>query len=259
MMELKVAMIAGLIVTAPYALTQIWGFVAAGLYPHERKWVRRFTPVSIALFFVGAAFMLLVVAPVMLDFLLSYRSGYPRPEEFMPVLLHGQKQEPLPASPAQTPWPATLPAFTDQPPPDFPDGVLWLNPDTRDVNVRYGGQAYRFAHLEKVREHDRLEVEPMIRMSDYLLLVLGMMAAFGIGFQIPVVVALIATLGIATAKDMAAVRRHVIFAIAIAAAVITPSADLASMLALMIPMVLLFEAGLVAARFIERERASHSR
>src|SRR5690606_11818633 len=68
MMDIKLAVIIGFIVTAPYSLAQIWGFIAAGLYPHERRWVRRFIPVSIGLFFAGALFFLTIVMPIFLDF-----------------------------------------------------------------------------------------------------------------------------------------------------------------------------------------------
>ncbi len=71
--DLKVAIIVGLICSAPYRLTQIWGFIAAGLYPTERRWVNRFAPISITLFFVGAFFELIVVGPFILHFMVGYR------------------------------------------------------------------------------------------------------------------------------------------------------------------------------------------
>jgi len=254
LMDLKVAFIAGFIITAPYALTQIWGFIAAGLYSHERKWVRRFVPVSIALFFVGALFMLFAVAPVMLNFFLSYGSkGYPDFTRSLPAWMRshvGMEQVTPQTQPA---WPTTqpIPAFAKDPE-SPPPGMPWLNTDAREIRVRFGDKTYTFAALREAREGNR--VLPMITIHDYVLLVLGMMAAFGIGFQMPVVVALLSTIGIFSAKEMAGVRRHVLFAISIASAVITPSADVVSMLALMVPMALLFEVGLLAARFIEKER-----
>ncbi|HON68712.1 MAG TPA: twin-arginine translocase subunit TatC, partial [Phycisphaerae bacterium] len=81
-------------------------------------------------------------------------------------------------------------------------------------------------------------------------------AAFGIGFQVPVVVAFLAVLGIFSADEMARFRRHVILIMAIAAAVFTPSPDPFSMMLLLLPMVGLFEAGLFVARRIERSRAA---
>jgi Sec-independent protein secretion pathway component TatC len=254
MMDLKVAFIAGFILTAPYALVQIWGFIAAGLYPHERKWVRRFVPVSIALFFIGALFMLFVVAPVMLNFFIDYgNEGYPDITRSLPEWLRPDRGMHEVTPIAEPAWPTTqpIPAYATDPE-NPPQGTPWLNVDAHEIRVRFGDRTYTFAALREAREGNR--VIPMIRVHDYVLLVLGMMAAFGIGFQMPVVVALLSTIGIFSAKDMAGVRRHVLFAIAIASAIITPSADVISMLALMVPMALLFEVGLLAARFIERER-----
>lgn len=254
-MELKVAFIAGFILTAPYALVQLWGFIAAGLYQHERRWVRRFVPVSIALFFAGALFMLFIVAPVMLDFFIGYRETYPDPTEHLPKFVQGLGPKPMEATtPAEALWPATQPvqAFLKDPP-NPPEGVPWLNRDAHELRIRFGEKTYSMGPLTEVRGKNRLI--PMMRLHDYVILVLQMMAAFGIGFQMPVVVALLATIGIVSAKEMAGMRRHVLFAIAIASAVITPSADVFSMLALMVPMALLFEVGLLAARVIERERA----
>ena len=96
----------------------------------------------------------------------------------------------------------------------------------------------------------------MIKIQEYLIFILQMAAAFGGGFQVPVIVALIATIGVASAKQMAKARKYVWFGIAVAAALITPTPDATTMMFLMVPMVLLFEAGLIAARIIEKERAN---
>lgn len=249
LMELKVALISGFIVTAPYALAQIWGFVAAGLYKHERRWVRRFVPVSIILFFVGAFFMLLVVAPAMLDFFIDYRPSYP---------LFGTRTPMAGVAPETQPaWPTTqpFPAFTEDPA-EPPQAMPWINLRAHEIRVHLGKENYTVAALRRAEDGNR--IVSMIRLTDYLVFVLQMMAAFGIGFQMPVVVALIATLGIASAKEMGGFRRHVYFFIAIGSAIITPSADWISMTALMGPMVALFEVGLLIARIIERERDSHA-
>lgn len=68
----KVAMISGLVLSSPWVFFQLWLFVAAGLYPHERKWVYRFLPMSLGLFLGGAAFCFFLVIPVVLEFLLSF-------------------------------------------------------------------------------------------------------------------------------------------------------------------------------------------
>ena len=72
---MKLCFIAGLVGTAPYVLTQMWGFIAAGLYPHERRAVRVFFPVSLALFFLGCLCAYLVLLPIGLQFLIAFSKG----------------------------------------------------------------------------------------------------------------------------------------------------------------------------------------
>jgi len=106
-------------------------------------------------------------------------------------------------------------------------------------------------------EH-RNKVTPTIRIGDFMMFILQMAAAFGLGFQIPVVVALLTTIGIFSAADMSRARRYIWFGIAALAVLICPAPDANSMILLWVPMVGLFEAGLVAARVIEKERAQKS-
>jgi sec-independent protein translocase protein TatC len=69
---MKVSFIAGLILTCPWVFYQLWMFVAAGLYSHERNYVRKAVPFSAALFVAGALFFLFVVAPISLRFFLGF-------------------------------------------------------------------------------------------------------------------------------------------------------------------------------------------
>jgi sec-independent protein translocase protein TatC len=72
MAYMKIAFIAGLLLTSPWVFYQIWMFVAAGLYPHERRYVRTAVPFSAGLFIVGALFFLFAIAPLTLRFFLSF-------------------------------------------------------------------------------------------------------------------------------------------------------------------------------------------
>lgn len=72
MAYMKIALIAGLILTAPWVAYQIWAFVAAGLYAKEREYVYRAVPFSAALFIIGALFFLFGIAPVTLYFFLKF-------------------------------------------------------------------------------------------------------------------------------------------------------------------------------------------
>ena len=72
MTYIKVSLISGLILASPWVFYQIWLFVAAGLYPHERKYVHMYLPMSLGLFLGGAAFCFYVVFPPVLNFLLGF-------------------------------------------------------------------------------------------------------------------------------------------------------------------------------------------
>ena len=69
---MKISLIAGLILTCPWVFYQLWMFVAAGLYEHERRYVRSAVPFSAALFVVGALFFLFIVAKISLGFFLYF-------------------------------------------------------------------------------------------------------------------------------------------------------------------------------------------
>ncbi|MCH7703336.1 MAG: twin-arginine translocase subunit TatC, partial [Planctomycetes bacterium] len=92
-----------------------------------------------------------------------------------------------------------------------------------------------------------------VAIKDYMSFVLSLMLAFGIAFEVPIVVVFLAITGMVPAETMAGARRYVIFAIVIAAMFLTPP-DVISQILLAVPMMALFEGGLMMARFIERKR-----
>jgi sec-independent protein translocase protein TatC len=69
---IKIALITGLILSSPWVFYQLWMFVAAGLYPHERQYVYYAVPFSAVLFICGALFFLFVVAPLTVGFLVKF-------------------------------------------------------------------------------------------------------------------------------------------------------------------------------------------
>lgn len=69
---LKAGMISGVIIASPYIFYQIWCFVAAGLYPHERRYMYIYLPFSVALFLAGAAMAFFMVFEPVLDFLFGF-------------------------------------------------------------------------------------------------------------------------------------------------------------------------------------------
>ena len=73
-MYLKASLIIGIIFASPFVAYHLWAFVAAGLYPHEKKYVYYYIPVSITLFIVGAVFAFFFVFQYVLDFLFRFNS-----------------------------------------------------------------------------------------------------------------------------------------------------------------------------------------
>jgi len=71
-LSLKISFIAGVFLTSPFVLYQLWGFIAPGLYRHERRYVAPFMASTVGLFTAGGYFAYRVVYPAALKFLIEY-------------------------------------------------------------------------------------------------------------------------------------------------------------------------------------------
>lgn len=71
---LKAALVTGAVLASPWIFYQIWSFVAAGLYPHEKKYIHVFLPFSLGLFFLGATLAFFFVFEPVLQFLFAFNS-----------------------------------------------------------------------------------------------------------------------------------------------------------------------------------------
>lgn len=178
--DVKVSFFFSAFICTPVFLSQIWGFVAPGLYKHEK---RAFAPFLIAtpfLFLLGASLAYYLVMPMAWQFFLSFEQ--PATPDALPIVL-----------------------------------------------------------------------EP--KVNEYLSLVMTFIFAFGLCFQLPVAMTLLARVGIVSSQGMAAKRRYAIVGVFVVAAIFTPP-DPVSQLTLAIPIILLYEVSIWLARAMEKKRAA---
>jgi sec-independent protein translocase protein TatC len=169
---IKVAIFAGCFLTFPIVATQIWRFIAPGLYKKERNTVLPFLIASPFLFFLGGALVYYVVLPMAWTFFLSFQST--GKDTVLPIMLEA-------------------------------------------------------------------------RVGDYLDLIMTLIFAFGLCFQLPILLGLLAKAGVITAEWLAAKRRYALIIIFIMAAVLTPP-DIISQISLSIPLIGLYEISIFLIR-----------
>ncbi|AGH97381.1 twin-arginine translocase subunit TatC [Micavibrio aeruginosavorus] len=112
-----------------------------------------------------------------------------------------------------------------------------------------------FLGFQSTGAETALPIQLEARVSEYLDLVMVLMFAFGLCFQLPVLLSLMARAGLITAETLASRRKYAIVVIFVAAAVLTPP-DIISQVGLAIPLIGLYEMSIVLVRRICKERAA---
>jgi sec-independent protein translocase protein TatC len=171
--QMKVALIAGVFVSAPGILWQVWAFIAPGLHEHEKKYAAPFVIIGSIMFLAGGAFALFVVTPYAIAFLLSYA---------------------------------------------------------------------------------RSTLQPMITLENHIDFVLKFILAFGAVFELPLIITILARIGVVNAKLLAKNRKYAILGAFVAGAILTPTPDAFNQTLMAGPLIILYEVGIVCARLFGRTR-----
>ncbi|MBC7280765.1 MAG: twin-arginine translocase subunit TatC [Hoeflea sp.] len=114
-----------------------------------------------------------------------------------------------------------------------------------------------FLSMEQTGGSGEASIMLLPKVSEYLGLIMTLIFAFGLVFQLPVVTTLMARVGLVSSQGLADKRKYAIVSAFIAAAILTPP-DPVSQIGLALPTILLYEIGIYCARLVERQRAARA-
>jgi sec-independent protein translocase protein TatC len=238
---IKVSLYAGLFISCPWVFYQLWVFIAAGLYPRERKYVHRIIPFSAILFLLGGVFFIFIVAPISCSFFIRFTAHYPMPKiknnpvfKWLLPAVSGKEESKVESSEEKlSPVENVTLAILDH---MVAEGSL-----TQEKADEY---RQKILHVKEKEEEKKSFVKSWFTLQKYISLIMVLGLAFGIAFQMPLVVFFLGRLQFVQLATFKANRKFVIFTLVIVAALMTPP-DVISQVALVIPMYLLYELGIL--------------
>jgi sec-independent protein translocase protein TatC len=110
-----------------------------------------------------------------------------------------------------------------------------------------------FLSFESLTSQTSMPIQLEAKVSEYLSLIMIFMIAFGLSFELPVLLILLATVGFIDSKYLSERRRYIIVIIFIVAAIITPP-DPVSQIGLAIPLMLLYEISILIIKYLEKNK-----
>ena len=175
---LKVAFFAAIFIGSPVLLTQIWKFIAPGLYKNEKKALLPYLIATPTLFLLGGMLVYYLVMPLAIKFFLSF---------------------------------------------------------------------------ETMAQVGTLPIQLEAKVNEYLSLIMKLIFAFGLSFQLPVLLSLLARVGFVDSEYLKKRRRYVIVIIFAVAAILTPP-DPITQIGLGIPLLILYELSILSVSLIEKKK-----
>ncbi|OPY77367.1 MAG: Sec-independent protein translocase protein TatC [Syntrophorhabdus sp. PtaU1.Bin058] len=101
-------------------------------------------------------------------------------------------------------------------------------------------------------------IKAMISVQRFAVFCAAMIFAFGITFEVPIILLVLSKMGLVKSKTLTKTRRFAVLFIAVAAAMITPTPDIYNMMLLAVPTYVLYEVGIILMRIVEKKAAEKS-